>query len=100
MTSLLLRPYLQRVATNTVRCSSVTLLPRSFNYNYVKNNTFSTSATTMSNSFVPNQHKPAVLANLESPIYATLAEAKGKKGLNFEQVAKAIGRSEIYTAAM
>lgn len=53
-----------------------------------------------SGTFTASQHKPPILAELKSPIFATLHEAKGKKGLNFEQVAKGIGRSELYTAAM
>lgn len=37
-------------------------------------------------SFTANQHKPAILSSLQSPVYAMLHEAKGKKGLSFEQV--------------
>ncbi|PWN27666.1 cyanate hydratase [Jaminaea rosea] len=43
---------------------------------------------------------PRVLEELHSPIFAALHEAKAKKGMSFEDVAKAIGRSEVYTAAI
>lgn len=43
---------------------------------------------------------PRVLEELHSPIFAALHEAKAKNGMSFEDVAKAIGRSEVYTAAM
>ncbi|THH09303.1 hypothetical protein EW145_g2112 [Phellinidium pouzarii] len=33
------------------------------------------------------------------PIYAQLAEAKARKGLTFEQLAKAIGKDEVWVAA-
>ncbi|CAO1613997.1 unnamed protein product [Parajaminaea phylloscopi] len=46
------------------------------------------------------QHRPHVLSQLSSPVFAQLHEAKGRKGLSFEQVAKSIGRNEIYTAAI
>ena len=44
-------------------------------------------------------HRPAVLRELP-PIFTSLHEAKAKKNLNYEQIAKAIDRDELYTAAM
>jgi cyanate lyase len=42
---------------------------------------------------------PTVLSEL-APVYTSLHEAKVKKEMTFEQIAKAIDRSEWYTAAI
>lgn len=42
---------------------------------------------------------PAILSNL-SPVFTDLHDAKAKQGLSFEEIAKKIGRSEWYTAAI
>lgn len=43
---------------------------------------------------------PQVVSEMHNTIFKALHEAKEKKGMTFEQIAKATGRSEVYTAAM
>ncbi|PWN21508.1 Cyanase [Microstroma glucosiphilum] len=95
------------LARNCLRPATATaasaVFPAASTLPIVAHRSLSSTSTAMSSSsgtFTASQHKPPILAELKSPIFATLHEAKGKKGLTFEQVAKGIGRNELYTAAI
>lgn len=85
LTTSLRRPTALTPAVRVSRCASLHTTPPRMSA------PFSAAATQTS--------RPAVLAEL-APVFTDMHDAKVQKGVSFEQIAKAIGRSEWYTAAI